>query len=664
MKEYFRSACPQDCYASCGLLVHKENGRVIDIKGDPDHPLTRGKVCPKAFRQLERLYSPQRVLYPMLKKGGSWQRVGWDEALDIWAYKLEEARERYGTTAVLHHDASGSNGVLRGLGARFFNIFGGVTIPEGSLCWGSGLAAQALDFGGHQAHEWSDLENSGTILLWGRDPGRTNIHLMKYLRKAAAKGAKIISINPIRVQTGVAETRHIHPLPGTDGALALGMAHVIVTEKLVDEEFIRAKVKGFKEFAASVRDFTPEKASQLCGIPAGEIIKLAREYAQGGPASILFGYGMQRYTNSGRTVRCIDALAAITGNIGIAGGGANYVHQHWKKFFTDMSGSEYAGGGRSFPWPALARYILEAGDPPVSTIVVTRSNPVTQLPDTNKALQAFRSVDFVVVIDFFFNDTAAEADLFLPCTTFLEAEDVVVSSWNNYISYMPRVVEPLGESKSDLDIFTELAGKMGLTKFGFRTSQEWLETALSRAASEGIDLNRLKEGPARNPAAPAIAWPDRKFATPSGKYELYSEQAAEKGLDPLPVYVPPRSLDRRDESEYPLQLLTPHTGRTIHSQFWNLIPPESLGTLPEVEMHPESAAEAGVMEGNEVWVESPRGRIRGVIKFAEDIRAGVVRIYQGRWISQNGGVNFLTPDYVSDLGNGTCYYDCRCRVYR
>jgi len=661
MQKVYRSACPLDCYATCGLLIFTENGKVTGIKGDPDHPLARGKVCGKARRHLERLYSSQRLRHPMVREGSGWRRVDWDEALDLWARKLEEIKERYGTTAVLHHDASGSNGILRGMGARFFNVYGGVTVPEGSLCWGSGLAAQALDFGGHQAHEWDDLENSRTILLWGRDPARTNIHLLEHLRRAAAKGARVISVNPVRVQTGVSGTRYICPRPGTDGALALGMAHVIITGDLVDHGFIREHVAGYSEFAASVKDFTPEKAAQICDVPAGEIISLAREYATRGPSSILFGYGMQRYTNSARTVRCIDALAAITGNIGVPGAGANYVHQHWKEFFADLSGREYAAAGRAFPWPALARHILEAKDPPVRSIAVTRSNPVNQLPDTNRVLKAFRAMEFVVVIDFFLTDTAAEADLVLPCTTFMEEEDVVVSSWNNYVSYMPAVVEPVGESKSDLDIFTALARRMDLTAFGFRTSREWLELALSRAAEAGIDLDRLKEGPVRNPAAPRVAWADRKFDTPSGKYELYSERAVEMGLEPLPTYIPPVAGESKD---YPLHLLTPHSGRSIHSQFWNLLSPENLGSLPAVEMHLETASSQGINAGDEVWVESPRGRIRCLVKPAGDIRPGVVRIYQGRWISQNGGVNLLTPDYVSDSGSGSCYYDCRCRVYR
>jgi len=663
MKKTYRSACPLDCFASCGFLIEVENNKVTNIKGDPDHPLTKGVVCPKARRHLERMYSPQRIVYPMLKEDSNWRRVSWERALDIWAEKLGEIKGKYGATAILHHDASGSNGVLRGLGARFFNIYGGVTVPEGSLCWASGKAAQALDFGGHQTHEWDDLENSSTVFLWGRDPGRNNIHLIQHLKKAARKGAKIISINPVRVQTGLDNVHHVAPRPGTDGALALGMAHVIIADKLVDENFTGKYVQGYSEFAASVKDYSPEKVSQICGIPAEGIEFLARTYAAGGPAAILFGYGMQRYTNSGRTVRCIDALAAITGNIGIPGGGANYVHQHWKEFFTDLSGSEYAKELRTFPWPALGRYILEADKPPVRSIVVTRSNPVTQLPDTNKVLQAFRTIDFKVVIDFFLNDTAAEADLFLPCTTFMEEEDVVVSSWNNYISYMPKVVEPLGESKSDQDIFTMLARKMGLWEFGFHTSREWLEKALSKPARKGVDLNRLKEGPVRNPGAPRVAWAQRKFETPSGRYELYSQRAVEMGLEPLPVYVPPQMLSH-EKGEYPLYLLTPHSKKTIHSQFWNLLPQEDLGELPGVEMHIETAVESGLTPGDRVWVESPRGRIKGILKVVDDIRSGVVRIYQGRWISQKGGVNFLTSDAVSDVGSGSCYYDCRCRVYR
>lgn len=473
-----------------------------------------------------------------------------------------------------------------------------------------------------------------------------------------------MSINPVKVQ-GVPGMRHVSVRPGTDGALALGMAHVIIAEDLVDKEFVEQYVVGYSEFAASLRGFTPERAADICGVPAGEIRDLAGRYAGHGPSAILFGFGMQRYTNGGRAVRSIDALAAITGNIGIPGGGASYSHRLWKQFFADLSGGKYAGAGRFFPWPALARYILAADNPPVRSITVTRCNPVTQLPDTNRARAAFRAMDFVVVIDFFLTDTAAEADLVLPCTTFLEDEDLVACSWNNYVSYMPRVVEPLGQCRSELDIFTALARRMGLHEFGFLTAEQWLEKALEPASRLGVTLDRLKKGPARNPAAPPVAWADRKFPTPSGKYELYSHRAEVMGLEPLPVYHPPDYLDEEGGgSSYPLHLLTPHHRDYTHSQFWNLVPEEELERLPGVEMHPRTAFAAGLAEGDVVYVETVRGRLRGILKTAGDIRPGVVRLYQGRWCSLQGGVNLLTPDTVSDLGEGSCYYDCRCRVYR
>lgn len=352
MKKVYRSSCPLDCYSSCGLLIYAENGRVTAIKGDPGHPLTKGKICTKAKKHLDRLYSPDRILHPLVRRDGVWKRISWDDALDLWAGKLISIKERYGSTAVLHHDCTGSNGILRGLGSRFFNIYGGVTEPQGSLCWGSGYAAQLLDFGALQMHEWEDLLNSNTILLWGRDPARTNPHLLGHLRRAAAGGAKIISINPVRVRTGITGLQHISPRPGTDGALALAMANVIISENLVDHAFITEHVLGYDEFALSVREFKPAQAAAICGINAPEIENLARRYAKHGPSAILFGYGMQRYANSGRTVRCIDALAAITGNIGMPGGGANYVQRYWKQFLADLSGREYAQAKRLFPWPA------------------------------------------------------------------------------------------------------------------------------------------------------------------------------------------------------------------------------------------------------------------------------------------------------------------------
>lgn len=663
MRKIFRSACPNDCPDTCSLLVQVEGGRVTGIKGDPLFPGTGGFTCAKGRRHIERLYSRERVTMPLVMTPGGWKEINWEDAYSLLAEKLLSIRERYGPTAVLYHDYGGSTGFLKVLSQRFFNAYGGCTLPEGSICWGSGYAAQEYDFGALYLNDMEDVLNSRTIILWGRDPVTTNIHLVPYLKKARQGGSRVISVNPLKIDSLRFCDLHLAPRPGTDGAMALAMAHVILEDGLHDGEFINANVHGFEKYRELVKEYPPARAQEITGVNAELIVQFARIYASEKPSSIIMGYGLQRYANGGGTVRAIDALAAITGNIGVPGGGVSYANQRWKGYFSDLTGSKWPVTIRKMPWPKLSGSIMDACDPPVKCIVVTRSNPVTQLPDTNTVVEAFRKTDFVVVIDQFLTDTAEMAHLFLPAATFLEKDDFIVNPWSNYLFYAPKVVDPVGQAKPDAVIFSELAEVMGLEKFGSFTPVQWMEKALEPLAPYGITLERLKEGPVRNHLAPPVAWADRIFPTPTGKYELYSERAAAEGLDPLPTYREPRESPVSTPEiakEYPLQLLTCHHKKHIHSQDWNI----RSGVPVEVEINPATAAARGIEQGSRVMVKSPRGQIEAVVRITGRVPPGVVQIYQGSWIKYGGGVNVLTPGYMPDLGMGTPYYDCLCQVER
>lgn len=665
MEKIIRTVCPLDCIDSCSLLVHVSGGRAVKIEGDPTHPVTRGFICSKGRKHIQRLYSQNRLQRPLLRRDKGWQEISWDAAYSLMAEEFTHIKEQYGSTAVLHHDASGHNGLLRKMAERFFNAYGGVTVPKGSLCWGSGFAAQQYDFGGLATNSWEDLQNANTIILWGRDPAATNQHLIPFLKEAAVKGAFIITINPIKTASTALADLHVSPRTGTDGALALGMAHVIISEGLLDQSFLNNNVLGYEKYHSTIVDFTPERAAAITGIPVETIVRLARIYAGNKPSAIMLGYGLQRYANGGSTVRCIDALAAITGNIGIPGGGVNYCHQHWRGFFQDISGKELAAAQRELPWPRLAQAILEANDPPVKSIVVTRSNPVTQLPNTAKVLEAFETMDFVVVVDQFMTDTAQMAHLVLPCTHFLEDEDVVYSSWSNYLFHAAPAVEPLGQCKPDYQIFNELAGIMNLPGFPQHTPEDWLEYALAPAASaHGITLDKLRSGPVHHPGIAPVAWANKQFATPSGKYELYSEKAAREGNNPLPRYVEPaQSPVSTPElaAAYPLRLVSSHHRDFLHTQFQNL-DEKHFTSLPEVEIHPEAAAARGIAQGDEVIVISPQGQMKGRAKLTDRVRRDLIQVFQGRWLQHGGGINLLTPDIEPDLGLGAPYYDCLCQV--
>ncbi|MFZ5590553.1 MAG: molybdopterin-containing oxidoreductase family protein, partial [Bacillota bacterium] len=651
-----------------GLLATVENGRVVDIKGDPGHPLTRGLVCGKARKHLTRLYSKQRLLSPLKRTPDGWQTIDWPQAYREISTRLQEILARYGPQSILYHAGGGSEGLLHKLEMRFFRLLGGCSMPQGSLCWGSGYQAQLYDFGALKAHAWHDILNSRTIVLWGRDPASTHIHLLPYLKQARERGARVVHVNPIQTASYRSGDIHVAPRPGTDGALALGLAHIILQENLHDQHFIDRYTHGFSAYRELVAQFTPHHTARLCGLTEAEIRHLALLYAGQKPAAILLGYGLQRYANGGQTIRAIDALAALTGQIGRPGGGVNYANQYWKNFFADITCPEAPASIRFLPWPVLAQAMLEAANPPIKAAFVTRSNPLTQLPDTALAQKAFAELELLVVNDFFLTDTARLAHYVLPCTTFLEEEDLFCCSWNPYLNYARPAVVPLGKCKPDWLIFSELAAQMQLDNFPRRSARQWLEELLEPAQKHGFTLDSLAAGPLRHPLAEDVPWADGRFATPSGKFEFYSQAAVRDGVNPLPVFEPAaESIERQPDLArfYPLHFITPHHRDFLHSQFYNLDsednPPEK---PPGLFIHPQAAAERGIAQGDTVLVTSPRGKINATACLTEKVRPDTVYMHSGNWHSPGGCVNALTCTRIPDMGLGTPHYDCRCQVIK
>lgn len=703
----YRSACPLNCWDTCTWLVEVEEGKVRRVRGDPSHPVTGGELCPKAAYQVARANSAGRIRQPLRRKGyaadrpagaggtdrvagadratwpggplnpgnGSWQvgwePVSWDEALDEIARRLLEVRRLYGSLAVLHTWDFGSMGLLKGLAQRVFNSFGGVTVPAGSLCWAAGLAAQRYDFGANRAHDPADLENARLIILWGRNPAFTSHHLMRDLRQARARGAYLVTIDPVFTDTAREADEHFSPRPGSDGALALGMARVIIEQGLVDREFVADNTLGFDTFASYVREFTPARVAALTGLSELDIEYLANLYASQKPACLLLGYGLQRHANGGQTVRAIDALAALTGNLGIPGGGANYANVAAGALFGDLEGAVGTMAHRSFVRAQLAQGIIDASDPPVKALFVTRSNPVAQLPDTTKTMKALSLLDLVVTVDLTLTDTARVSDFILPCASTFEEEDVYWCSWHNYITYGERAVPPPAGVRTEAEVFIELGRRLGLSGLE-GTPEEWLARA-ARPLKErhGLELAHLKGRSFRNPEAADVPWSTGEFATPSGKYEFYSERAARDGLPPLPVYQDEfvGKLEKAteagtgtvagDEAGERLRLLTPQHRLSLHSQFHEKV---TRGAGLTVHLPAGYAAFRGIKEGERVLVTSDRGEVEGTAHIDESLQADTAVVYSGGSVWRGEGVNFLTPDTMTDMGLGAAYYSCLVRV--
>ncbi len=660
-----KTTCPLDCFDQCALLVGEEGGRVISIKADPDQPDNCGIICSKGRKHEERINHPERLRYPLVKRNGTFERISWAEALEIIGVKIKRALDSKGPLSLLHYYDAGYSGLIKNLEARFFSALGGCTVHQGSLCWGAGLAAQKYDFGDVVAHPYHDLTNAKLILIWGRNPAHTSLHLHTFISRAKREGVRVVLIDPVRTATASVADKYLRVKPGTDGALALALAGVIIDRNLADWNFIDQHSTGFEHFAELCRHYSPERAAELTGVEAEVIIDLALEYASAGPAAILIGIGPQRHSNGGNMIRAIDALAALTGNIGLRGGGASYANfritRHIDHSF--LEGDDLEPRRRFYPKPKLADSILKFDDPEIEFLYISRSNPLVQIGDSNRLNDAMARVPFIVTAEHFMTDTAAASDLVLPATFFLEEEDLFFNSMSHqYLGYGPRLVDAPGECRSEHEVFRELSVQMGVSGYPCWSREEILARAIKPLTEKfGITFKDIKEkGPLLVPGSEDIPWATRIFNTADGKYNFYSEAARKDGGAPLPTYQEPRELSDHilHDQGYKYWFLTPHPRDSIHST--HRIPAEK--GKPLAYLHPETAGKAQLAIGMRARISSPRGSIEAEISVSEDVPPETVMIYEGWWHSSGAAVNKLTPDGMTDMGQQAAYYDCLCRI--
>lgn len=657
LEKKIRFSCPLDCFDACSMIATINEGKVIKIEGDKDHPFTQGFVCKKGKKHLERLYHPNRILSPKKKYKGKWIDISYEEAIDEISEKLINIKKEYGPKGVLHFYDSGYGGLSKTVDKMFFNYFGGATVHTGSLCWGAGIEAQKLDFGDNKSHAPEDLVNSKTIIIWGRNPADTNIHLMKYLTEAKKNGSYIYLIDPIKTNTAKIVSEHISIKPSTDGALALGLANYIINQNLIDEDFIKRHVNGYDEYKEYVKGFTLEHTERITGINKEKIKELAENYSKNKPSSIIIGYGLQRYKNGGNNIRSIDALGPLTGNIGIEGGGINYSN----KLIAEYIGGEvkksedYVKNRRTYSQTKLAEYIMNANDPPVKCLFVTKSNPLVQVPNINKTIEAFNMVDFKVVIDIFMTDTAEHADIVLPATNILEEEDFIYTSmFSPYLNYSNRVINPLNGIIGEYDFFRMLAKDMELREYPDIERDEFFKRALKPLMEKfNVSYEYLKEKPFTIKGRD-IPWKDKKFTTPSGKYELYSKKAKNQGLSPIPIYIQ----SGNEEKDYNLRLITPHFKDSLHSQHFAFEE-----KIPTVYMSENTLNKNKIKADEKIKIKSKYGVLEARLKVSPDIGDDTIMIYEGWW-HKSGSVNFLTPDAISDIGEQAAYYECFCKIER
>ncbi|MFZ7942363.1 molybdopterin-dependent oxidoreductase [Neobacillus sp. 19] len=661
MAEIRKSACPLNCWDSCGFHVTIDQDRVVKVEGDPSHPITQGKICGRGRMLETRTNSGERVLHPLKKVNGTFQQISWEQALDEIAAELKKIKKTYGSTAVLHSHDYANNGILKNLDQRFFNCYGGVTELYGSLCWGAGIEAQKWDFGNAWSHEPNDIFNSKNIIIWGRNVARTNMHFFEKLLEVKKKGAKIYVIDPLYNATAKLADEYISIKPGMDGLLAAGIIKEILRLGLENREFIEQSTYGFQDLEQLLDTITLEEISEMTEVPCEVMSSLAYVYADK-PTATFMGLGMQRYTNGGNTIRLIDALVAVSGNIGIAGGGANYANvQVGQSFaFDELTLAERRQHHRQFSIMKQAEEVRKATDPEIKMIVVTCGNPLTQVPDSEVVRQAFSSVSTLVVVEQFMTDTALMADYVLPTTTAFEEEDLYYSSmYHHYVNYGPKLVSAPGEAQPDLWIWTQLAERLGFgADFAF-SREAFLEMTLTPLRDRGITLEKLRAEHTLELPVEKIPWRDHTFQTPSGKYQFTAREKGQNGLLTLAVPDESKWEDPELAEKYPYHLLTIHPMRSNHSQNYHLLTPKP---KVKVEIAPNIAEHFALKNGDFVKVWNDRGEIKGVVSILAKAHPNTINIDEGIWREFGGSVNQLTSSRESDNGLGSTLYDCLVNI--
>ncbi len=666
------TACPRNCYSTCAMMVTVEGGRITALDAHPGNRATPEGPCLKGLSYVERIYHPDRILHPLRRcASGGFEQVSWDEALDLMVERLGPLRSE--PQSLLHYNGSGTKGLLNGCSMAFWRLFGGCTTTYGDLCWPAGLEATRLTLGDNLHNAPWDLANARLLVFWGKNAAETNLHQMRFVDQAVEAGASCVVIDPRRTPTAEKADLFLQPRPGTDGALALALGHLLVREGGVDEAFVNEHVKGFEAYTERVAAWTPTRAAEVCGVPEAQIRELARRMASIRPMTIVPGFGMQRYTNAGQTFRALLALAVITGNLGLSGGGWQYANLATQVFSPvrdplDFFPPEKPDGvvRVSVSTARLGQDMLAQQDPPLRAAWVERGNPLSQNPDTNRVREAFRRLAFRVVVEERLTDTAKEADLVLPAKTFFEQTDVIGAYWHGYLQLRPKVIEPPGEVKPETEILWALGQRLGIDETTLRTvlpepGEAGVEAWLNRRlAPLGLVLDDLREGPVPAPGMPEVAWADRRFPTPSGKVEIWSDEAAARwGVDPVADFREPEEWASEPDQ---LHLLTPNTKNSIHSQFHMLPSLRGLGAEHAIFLHPEDAEARGLRHGDRVRIFNGRGELVLPLRLDFGLRRGVVVAYNGFGEEDGGSVNRLSLGRETDLGHGAAFHDCWVKV--
>ncbi len=694
-----RVVCPHDCPDTCGMIVTVRDGRAVDLRGDPEHPFTKGFLCQKVSRYLERVYHPERLLHPLKRIGpkgkGQFVRISWDEAADTIANRFRAiAESKDGPQAILPYSYAGTMGQLHGssLDRRFFHRLG-ASLLDRTICATAGAVGCTITLGTRAFVDPETVVKSRYIINWGSNTSVTNSHLWALMHQARKQGATIVTIDPYKSRTAARSDWWLPIRPGTDGALALAMMHVIWREGWQDQDYLDRYCLGGEQLRERVlKEYAPPSVAAITGLSVEDIERLAREYAlalteRGGPAFIRLNYGLQRHGGGGMAVRTICCLPAVVGSWRHIGGGALLSTSAQYGFFGNPTLTRpdlIPPGTRTINMVQLAEALNNEMTPPVRALYVYNANPAAVCPDQGRVLKGLMREDlFTVVHEQFPTDTVDYADIVLPATTQLEHFDLHGSYGHLYVQASLPAIAPLGEAKSNNDVFRLLAAKLGFEPelFEIRDEQLAAEALNYRGGPaqypradvfDDITLDRLKEeGPIRlNLPKEFTPFAEGNFATPSGKCELYSPALAAKGVDPLPAYVPPHEdpLTRPDlAARYPLQMLCPPHPSFLNSSFVNVASLRQQVGEPTVAIHPDDAARREIKDGQTVKVFNDRGSFQARAVVGDRVKAGVVvaeGIWWNRYTADGVNCNVTTSTALTDFGAAATFFDNLVEVAR
>ena len=671
MASWKRAVCTKDCPDTCGLLVRVENGRITAVKGDPDHPITRGFICRKANYFPEHVHHAQRILTPLKRTGpkgsGQFAKISWDAALDEIAASMRAAVDSDGPEAILPYYYAGHMGMIhRHAGHAFFHRLGASRMIP-TICGPAASAGFEASLGSGPSTAISASADADFIIVWGSNTLTTNLHAWPFFQQARRNGARLAVIDPYRTETARRADVHLMIRPATDAALALSVMNVLIAEDLIDHDFITRRTVGFEPLVDRAADYPPERVAAICGIDAAAIRALAMDYGRANAPYIRTGWGPGRQLGGAMAMRTIALLPALVGAFARPGAGITRSLGGAPADLTFLTRPDLLPSGtRRINMVHLGRVLNETNDPPIRHLHVYLSNPAAVAPQSRMVMAGLAREDlFISVQEMFMTDTARMADIILPGASFLEVTDLYRAYGHNCIQLARPVIPPVGESRSTLAIFQGLARRMGFDEAVFSLTEDQCIERLLQDPSPymaGVDVQRVREGRAVRLGIPDNPFAER-FNTPSGKAEFFSQRWADMGLDPLPdgrVITDPDGEDR-----FPLAFITPPHRLFLNSAFNEIAALREAAGPPSVLIHPGTAAARNIVDGQTVRVFNARGECRLAARITDDTRVDLLVAEGLRWPMHHEdgrGANQLTSQRLTDAGQTCAFHAGRVEV--